>query len=90
MIKFKYIRLSIAMIIIQMFNCTIDSNTCVATDNVDADLYKVTIAIVDSYEMNPLEFQQIQFKTTHLFYTICIIILKLWETYATISYTVVN
>ena len=39
-----------------MFNCTIDSNTCVATDNVDADLYKVTIAIVDSYEMNPLEF----------------------------------
>ena len=26
----------------QMFNCTIDSNTCVATDNVEADLYKVT------------------------------------------------
>ncbi len=35
----------------QMFNCTIDSNTCVATDNVEADLYKVTFL----FEKNPMK-----------------------------------
>lgn len=33
----------------ETFNCTIDSNTCVATDNVEADLYKGGIALGCTY-----------------------------------------
>ena len=33
------------LVYVQVFNCTEASNDCVATDNVDADLYKVNIDI---------------------------------------------